>query len=96
MLDFGKSKKMNSYDKWKMGDYESDSERQEYTIEDLLREDLSVLESRLRESETRCAAMKKRLEQLAEINVSERTFGRITSDEYLLKNKILEFYEKRN
>jgi exonuclease VII large subunit len=87
---------MNSYDKWKMGDYESDSERQQYTIEDLLREDLSVLESRLRESETRCAAMKKRLEQLADINVSERTFGRITSDEYLLKNKILEFYEKRN
>lgn len=87
---------MNSYDKWKMGDYESQDERQVYTVEDLLREDLSILESRLRESEKRCEAMKKRLEQLAEINIAERTFGRITSDEYLLKNKILDFYEKRN
>jgi hypothetical protein len=96
MLDFGKSKKMNSYDKWKMGDYESQDERQQYTIEDLLREDLSVLESRLRESETRCAAMKKRLEQLAEIHVSERTFGEITNVEYLTKTTILAPYEKRN
>ena len=86
----------NSYDKWKNGDYESYSERQQYTIEDLLRDDLNVLESRLRESESRCKMMKDYLYQLAEINVSERTFGRITSDEYLTKNKILNHYEKRN
>lgn len=96
MWDYGKSKKMNSYDKWKMGDYESQSERQQYTEEDLLRDEIEILNTKLRESENRCTMMKKYLEQLAQIHVSERTFGEITNDEYLTKTKILKHYEKRN
>lgn len=84
---------MNNYDTWKAGGYETEKDENLYTEEQLLIEKIETLERRFDEKVKHVLYLQSKLKRLAELELSQSTFGVLTFEEQKEKQTILSIYE---